>query len=277
MKQARGIRTLTILLLLLSMTVVPPIALAKKKEAKPDKEAEFKLPDDTEAQTPRLKALDTYNQGVELFRAAQLQGAKGDSGGQERILRDSAKQFEAALKIDPTLIEAQSNLGFVYLTMKKYKDAINAFNAALVMNGNHLNSLNGLATTYAFNNQTTEAIVTFDKLTTLAPGNADYLFNMGAVLQKAGRIEDARVIYEKALKVNPDHQRALFNMGTLLENQGKPEEALSYYDRAKGAEIGNTVGLEALHRIDAIKQAMKVEPGPQPPAQKDSKKKGGKK
>jgi len=277
MKHTRCILAFTICVLLLSLTA--PMALAKKsKKTDAPAESEFKLPDDTDVKTPRLKALDDYNQGIELFRAAQQQGANGDTGGQERILKDSAKKFESALKIDPTLLEAQSNLGFVYLTMKKYKDAVTAFNAALLMNENHLNSLNGLATTYAFNNQTTESIVTFDKLTTLAPANADYLFNMGAVLQKAGRIDDARVVYEKALKINPHHQRALFNMGTLLENEGKPEEALPFYDRAKGAEIGNTVGLEALHRIDAIKHALKnTEQGPEPPTQKDSKKKAGKK
>lgn len=244
-------------------------AITLPSEAK--KPAETNVEQSTVESSPETQALADYNQGVELFRAAQLEGAKGDGRSQERILKNAADKFLSALKANPDLLEAQSNLGFVYLTLKKYKNAIAAFQAALIMNDKHLNSLNGLATTFAFNDQITESIVTFDKLTTLAPANADYLFNMGAVLQKAGRIDDARVVYERALKVNPTHQRTLFNMGTLLENQGKSEEALGYYDRAKGAEIGNTVGLEALHRIDAIRQSLKDEQGPEPPPE-DSKK-----
>ena len=42
----------------------------------------------------------------------------------------------------------------------------------------------------------------------------------------------------------------------LFHDQGALEAARPYYEKAKSTEIGNTVGLEALHRLEAIKAAL---------------------
>lgn len=198
-----------------------------------------------------------YNKGVELFHIAQIQSEKGNTAGQKKLLREAISQFNAALKKNPQLVEAQSNIGFAYLTMHDYRKAIEALEKALTINPNHLNTLNGLSTAYAFNNNIDKAIQTFNKLTTLDPGNNQYFFNKGSVLQKAGRIPEAETAYKQALKIQPNDQRVLFNMGTLYENQGKLEAARPYYEKAKGVEIGNTVGLEAIRRLESIDAALK--------------------
>ena len=197
-----------------------------------------------------------YNKGVELFQIAQIQNEKGNSAGQKQLLRQAIQHFETALRQNPKLVEAQSNIGFAYLTLRDYRKAINAFEKALAINPQHLNTLNGLSTAYAFNENIDKSIQTFNKLTTLDPGNSQYFFNKGSVLQRAGRVKEAQQAYEQALKIQPNDQRALFNLGTLYENQGKLEEARSYYEKAKGVEIGNTIGLEAMHRLDAIESAL---------------------
>ncbi len=198
-----------------------------------------------------------YNKGVELFQIAQVQSEKGNLSGQKQLLKESITHFEAALKQNPKLVEAQSNIGFAWLTMRQYHKAIEAFQKALVINPRHLNTLNGLSTAYAFDGKIDEAIKTFNQLTTLDPGNAQYFFNKGSVLQRAGRVTDAQLAYEQALKLQPTDQRTLFNLGTLYENEGKFTEARAFYTRAKGVEIGNTIGLEAIQRIEAIDAALK--------------------
>lgn len=198
-----------------------------------------------------------YNKGVELFQIAQIQSEKGNSSGQKQLLKEAIRHFEMALSQNPKLVEAQSNIGFAYLTLRDYRKAISAFEKALAINPQHLNTLNGLSTAYAFNDNIDKAIQTFNKLTTLDPGNSQYFFNKGSVLQRAGRIDEAKQAYLQALKIQPNDQRALFNLGTLYENQGKLEEARPYYEKAKGVEIGNTIGLEAIHRLEAIDAALK--------------------
>lgn len=194
-----------------------------------------------------------YNKGVELFQIAQIQNEKGNSNGQKKLLKEAISHFEAALKQNAKLVEAQSNIGFAHLTLRDYRKAISAFEKALAINPQHLNTLNGLSTAYAFDGDIDKALKTFKNLTTLDPGNSQYFFNEGSVLQKAGRLNEAKQAYEQALKIQPRDQRTLFNLGTLYENQGKLLEAKPYYEKAKGVEIGNTIGLEAIRRLESIK------------------------
>ena len=207
---------------------------------------------------------DEYNKGCELFAIAKTQAEKGNESGAKQLLKEALKHFETALSQNPKLIEAQSNIGFVYLTRHEYRKAIGTFNKALALNERHVNTLNGLATAYAFNGEISHALATFDKLTTLSPGNSEYYFNKGSILQKAGRLDEAHKAYDEALRIQPSNQFALFNLGTLLENEGKLEEAKPYYEKAKGVEIGNTAGLESIHRLEAIQDALKKRPSKTP-------------
>lgn len=241
----------------LSLTRVPlPSAYAQPKTAAPKQSA-------APESEPSLPAgAVEYNKGVELFQIAQVQNEKGNANGQKQLLKEAIRKFEDALSKNPRLVEAQSNIGFAYLTLHDYRKAITAFEKALTINPQHLNTLNGLSTAYAFSGNIDKAIQTFDKLTTLDPGNSQYFFNKGSVLQRAGRFPEAEKAYGQALKISPNDQRTLFNLGTLYENQGKLEAARPYYEKAKGVEIGNTIGLEAIRRMEIIDATLKGSKNP---------------
>lgn len=198
------------------------------------------------------QAITLYNRGVELFQVAQIQAEKGNPQGQKALLREAADVLRQAFKADPTLASAQSNRGFVFLTLNDYKQAIRAFHLALAVDPHHVNSLNGLATAYAMAGKLPQSLQTFDRLTTLDPANPQYFFNRGSVLQKARRPDEAQAAYRQALKLDPQDQRVLFNLATLLENQGDYDAASEYYQQAKAVDISNPVGLEAIHRLKAI-------------------------
>jgi tetratricopeptide (TPR) repeat protein len=200
----------------------------------------------------REAALERYNKGVELFETSQIYAEKGDTDSQKQGLRSAIREFEAAFKQDPTLIEAKSNMAFAYLTLENRGRAVKLFQEVLAQKPEHLNSINGLATTYALDKRYDEAVPLLEKLTTLDPSNVQYWYNRGSVLHQSGKLEDARKMYDKALSFELGHQRSLFNIATLLENQGNLTEAKTYYDKAKGVAIGNTIGLEAVRRIQAI-------------------------
>lgn len=248
---------LSVLLLFGSLTIADP-ALAKKKDkpAEPNGKTEVSQPQATPQMTIGEEAREVYNQGVELFQVGQIQAEKGNKRGQQKLLEEAIHKFETALTKDAQLVEAQSNIGFAYLTMEEHRNAVKAFNKALAINDKHLNSLNGLSTAYAFDGKIEESIRAYDRLTQLDPANPQYFFNKGSVLHKAGRLNEAKEAYQEALRIDPAYQRALFNMGTLLENRGELSAALPFYEKAKGSEIGNTIGLEAIRRIEAIQSAL---------------------
>jgi tetratricopeptide (TPR) repeat protein len=201
-----------------------------------------------------VQAIQYYNRGIELFRAAQLDGQQGEVLQQARLLKQARSSLRQALALNPQLVEAYSALGQIELVDKRYKQAIAAFNQALAINPNHLISLNDLAKTYGFNQQADLALATYDRLLSLAPGEPSYWYNKGCALQQLNRATEAQTAYSEAIRLNPGYQQALFNLGTLLENQGNPEAAKPYYRRAKQANAGNAIGLEALHRLEWLNQ-----------------------
>jgi hypothetical protein len=207
----------------------------------------------TEANPPAKETpQEAYNRGVELFNYAQLQLQNGNYNGHLEQLNLAREAFENALKGDPSLIEAQSNIGYVYLTQKDYPKAIKAFDKALLLNDKHLSSLNGLATTHALRNKLAVALTYYQRLTELAPGNDQFWFNQGSILQRMDQPDGAKAAYDEALKINPKNQRAWFNIGTLYENQGAAEQALTAYQKVKSIDLSNPIGLEALNRIKRI-------------------------
>jgi len=208
-------------------------------------------------------AVETYNQGVYHFQLAQGQSERGNTRGQEDLLNHALTLFHHAEKLDPLMAEAFSNEGFALLTLKRYNPAMVAFNKALALNPNHLNSLNGLATTQSLAGKSQEAIATLKTLTTLAPGEAQYWFNQGAIYQKLKRTQEAEDSYRHALKMDPQHQRSWFNLATLYENQHRFEDATDAYTHTKQLDVSSSIGLEALHRLEAIKKAQTTAPGPQ--------------
>ena len=208
-------------------------------------------------------SVEAYNQGVYHFQLAQGQAERGNVRGQEDLLAHSITLFKHAEKLDPLMAEAFSNEGFALLTLKRYTPAMAAFNKALALNPNHLNSLNGLATTQSLAGKSQEAITTFKNLTTLAPGEAQYWFNLGAIHQKQKQVAEAEAAYRQALKMDPQHQRSWFNLATLYENQHRFDEAAEAYTHTKQLDVSSSIGLEALHRLEAIKKAQVTAPGPQ--------------
>lgn len=204
----------------------------------------------------RLEALETYNHGVELFRAAQEEAQRGERYNHWKLLRQSQSTFRKALKLEPSLVEAHSNLGFTWLSAERYDKAIDSFQDALKVNPKHLGSLNGLATAYSLNQELDKALATFEILNTLAPGNAQYWFNRGSVLQKYGQAEAAETAYRQTLKLEPEHQAAWFNLATLFDNAGETGKARQAYEKAKEAGIDTPIGLESYRRLKALDRSV---------------------
>ena len=216
---------------------------------------------DASAEDPKLEARKTYNHGVELFRAAQMEANRNQPSLQKRLLKESLAEFKKAQRLDPAFVEPISNEGYAYLSMERYDQAIGAFQRALAIDDKHLNTLNGLATAYGLGGQAERAVATFDRLTTLSPGEPQYHFNKGSLLQKFGKADEAEAAYRQALRLDGKHQASLFNLASLYENRGENQKAVDFYQQAKAADIGSPVGLEALRRLERLRQATQTTTG----------------
>jgi len=156
-----------------------------------------------EAQKAYSRAYDAEPAMVALSLAHNARGlvawGRGDT-------QEAQRQFEAALRVDPALGAASSNLGHLYLHYKKYKDAERVYRAAIKTSPESAVPYSGLAQVLIEQRRPKDA-------------------------ERAAR--DAISRYERR-----DPYLGLFyvNLAVALHQQGKPAEALEAVARAE--ELG---------------------------------------
>jgi len=94
--------------------------------------------------------------------------------------------------------QAHSNMGFIYLTKGRLKEAINEYEKAI----------------------------------RLYPKSADLYNNLAVAYHKAGKVAEAEYYFQKALEVNPDSAYAHINLAIIYCRQSKSSLAIQHYDKA---------------------------------------------
>ena len=117
---------------------------------------------------------------------------------QQRQLDAAHVEFEAALRIDPTLHDARVNLGVSDLLTGRLTEAERQFQIVLAER----------------------------------PDDAGANYHLGLIWSTQGRDADAERAFERAIKDNPKHFDALQQLAERRRKSRRPKEALEYYRRA---------------------------------------------
>jgi tetratricopeptide (TPR) repeat protein len=116
---------------------------------------------------------------------------------------DSARQnYERALKLKPTYVEALNNLGTIYYTKKSYRRAIGWYNRAL-------------------------------KVAPEDSKSASIYMNLGTAYFARKQYEKATDSYQTAMRIDPDVFERHGNVGVILEERSVEEKAKYHFYLAK--------------------------------------------
>ncbi|MGB8409731.1 MAG: tetratricopeptide repeat protein, partial [Gallionella sp.] len=161
---------------------------------------------------------------------------------------DAIACFQAALKIDPRLVEARTNLGAAI------HDIFN--NCDVLMDSGQFN----------------EALANYQRVLEIDPDFSEAHCNLGLALEALGKFEDAVTSYRRALAIKPDFAAAHNNLGLALQSLGKLHDAVASYRRAleikpdfaaANLNLGNA--LKDLGQLDAAveyyRRALEINPG----------------
>lgn len=120
-----------------------------------------------------------------------------------RAALDSAITFyKKAIALDPTLVEAYSNLGATYVEKGFYTVAVDTLKKALSLNPNHPKTFNTLGLAYLYLEQFQSALAAFEQAARLKPGEAVYHYNLGYTYADMGKKDDALKIYKTLEKID---------------------------------------------------------------------------
>ncbi len=161
-----------------------------------------------------IAALDAYRQGPD--DSPILWNKMGIANHHMFNLREAQKDYEKALKLDPSYPEALNNLGAVYYGQKQYRDAEHAYKKAIKLNPKSAIFYSNLGTAY------------------LAEGK----YKKGAQSYRTALALDPNVFETdpatKISEIGPTHEIATLNylLAKTYAEAGRKTEALFYLHKA---------------------------------------------
>ena len=131
----------------------------------------------------------------------QQQQQPGMSNEQARAILN----LEQEVAVNPTNVNAWTQLGHVYFDTNNPPKAIRAYEKSLELNPNNPDVLTDLGVMYRRNGQPDKALAKFDQAIAIAPNHEQSRFNKGIVLRyDMNDVEGARKAWEELLKINPN-------------------------------------------------------------------------
>lgn len=141
-------------------------------------------------------------------------------------------EYDRALQLSRTNVEAYVNRGAVYYRLGAYGSAKEDFETAIALDPLQPQALNNLGLIALKSRQWQQAISFFDQVLDRNPAEPLSLNNKGFVLLQTGEPEEARKLIERSLESLPDNGYALRNLGMYYDQKGLPAQALQQYLKA---------------------------------------------
>ncbi len=114
-------------------------------------------------------------------------------------------RLEQEVAVNPSNIDAWTQLGNVYFDTGNFAKSINAYEKSLALSPNNANVLTDLGVMYRRNGQPEKAVGAFDRAIAVDPGHQQSRFNKGIVLRyDMNDREGAVQAWEELIKVNPN-------------------------------------------------------------------------
>lgn len=196
-------------------------------------------------------ALKAYAEGVRLFQAAQATETQSPASVIQ-LKKQAQKAFEQAVLLNPNLVEAHANWGYLCLSQNHPKQALLHFQQALTLRPQDETAMSGLAVALHESGQSDQAIETFLKLTQYYPQVERHWFNLGTIYQALHANEKAIAAYQEALLRNPKHPPSFFNLATVYHEQDQRAQAWRYYERCIQMNPGSALALQAQYRLKML-------------------------
>ena len=140
---------------------------------------------------------------------------------------EAISEHEEAVRQDPRLIQAQTNLISLYARTGQNEKAEHAYRSAVALNPNLPQSHYDYGVYLAARGRFSDAEAAFRKALDASPHYAEAHSNLGAMLERRGKIADALAEYQAAIQDKPNFRQAHYQLGRLQLAQGKTDDAIA--------------------------------------------------
>ena len=186
-------------------------------------------------------------------------------------LVEAADAYQTAVRINPKMAEAFSNLGIILESMGQIDDAITVYEKALQLEPNFADALSNYGIVLKHSGRYPEAILAFRKSLNLRPDTAAVWANLGAALVDIGEVEQASAALQRAIELNPNLVAAHCNLGACYRELNQVEAAKEAFKRAVQLDPASVMALSMLAGLyenlndlesahDLARKALEIDP-----------------
>ncbi|OAB62970.1 hypothetical protein AY599_14290 [Leptolyngbya valderiana BDU 20041] len=189
-----------------------------------------------------LDALNQLSDDDNLYRDALQYHQGGNWDDAERLYR-------LVLQKNPQNFEAWLNLGMLYVSTDRPRDAIAAFRSATELDHSQGTTYYGLGLVWERLNQRDRALDAYQQAIDRDPTLLDAYNNLGNLYYRSGQFDRAESLYRQAVSLNPQHFGSLLNLGNAFVTQRRLEDAIALYETAVDAHSNNSQLIETRDRL----------------------------
>lgn len=250
-----------------------------------------------------------YNIGVRALAGQDFEAALGEFDMARKVSPDRADTYKAigkvymqmdsvdvaienyqkALSMDSTLVEAHADMGIGLLNNGRYSEAVGHLATASELAPNNVSIYKALATAqwraedkegavataekalsvnaddpkvlqlaggiYTDVREFEKAVEVLEKALEKEPDNSDTIFNLANAYLGVGSLEQAEGLFQKSLAENPDDHQVLYQLGSIYDKSKKYDEAIESFEKVVDLKPRFVQGWDALYKAYAHKSA----------------------
>ncbi|XP_065221454.1 UDP-N-acetylglucosamine--peptide N-acetylglucosaminyltransferase 110 kDa subunit isoform X1 [Planococcus citri] len=149
-----------------------------------------------------------------------------------RRLDKSAHYSALAIKTNPMLAEAYSNLGNVYKERGQLQEALENYRHAVRLKPDFIDGYINLASALVAAGDMEQAVQAYVTALQYNPDLYCVRSDLGNLLKALGRLDEAKACYLKAIETRPDFAVAWSNLGCVFNAQGEIWLAIHHFEKA---------------------------------------------
>lgn len=168
----------------------------------------------SEAENLYLEILKTNPNNAKILNQLGLLKLKNNE------FKSAVNLLEEAVKIEP-IAEYYRNLGFAYIELKDFYNAICCYKKAIPLEFNNYDAWFYLALALNENGQTDDAIIAYQKAIDIKPTAVNAYRNLGNIFYSVKNDPQKAVLcYEKFLELEPENMHAKLLLGLIANCHG---------------------------------------------------------
>ncbi|XP_074651538.1 UDP-N-acetylglucosamine--peptide N-acetylglucosaminyltransferase 110 kDa subunit-like [Tubulanus polymorphus] len=149
-----------------------------------------------------------------------------------RRLDRSAYFSQLAIKQNPMLAEAYSNLGNVYKERNQLQEALENYRHAVRLKPDFIDGYINLAAALVAAGDMEQAVQAYVTALQYNPDLYCVRSDLGNLLKALGRLDEAKACYLKAIETQPNFAVAWSNLGCVFNSQGEIWLAIHHFEKA---------------------------------------------